>query len=78
MKLLSKERSNAKVTKKYHPAKTPYQRVLLSGHIASETKEKLTVQYENLNPVTLLRQLESLQTKLWVNSFTGLCMKWAV
>jgi len=71
MKLLSKERSNAKVTKKYHPAKTPYQRVLLSGHIASETKEKLTVQYENLNPVTLLRQLESLQTKLWVNSFTG-------
>jgi hypothetical protein len=71
MKLLSKERSNAKVTKKYHPAKTPYQRILLSEHIAPETKKKLTIQYKNLDPVSLLRQLERLQTKLWADFFTG-------
>jgi hypothetical protein len=71
MKLLSKARSSAKVTKKYHPAKTPYQRILLSEHVALETKEKLGIQYKNLDPITLLRQLESLQTELWTHSFTG-------
>jgi hypothetical protein len=71
MKLLSKARSSAKVTKKYHPGKTPYQRILLSEHVALETKEKLGIQYKNLDPITLLRQLESLQTELWTHSFTG-------
>ncbi len=71
MKLLSKERSNAKVTKKYHPAKTPYQRIILSEHVALEAKEKLAIQYNNLDPLTLLRQLENLQTELWTHSFTG-------
>jgi hypothetical protein len=71
MKLLSKERLNAKVTKKYHPAKTPYQRILLSEHVASETKKRLALQYKSLDPITLLHQLEGLQAELWKHSFTG-------
>lgn len=39
LKLLSKKREGAKVTKKYNKAKTPYQRLLLSPHlIEDETK----------------------------------------
>ncbi|MEE8057362.1 MAG: DDE-type integrase/transposase/recombinase [Pseudomonadales bacterium] len=68
LKLLSKERLNAKVTKKYHPAKTPFQRLMLSEHVASATKEKLTLQYKNLDPVALLRQLENLQNTLWTHT----------
>lgn len=71
LKLLSKERSGAKVAKKYHPAKTPFQRLLLSDHLTSETKEQLTLQYQNLDPVTLLKQLESLQNQLWEYSWNN-------
>ena len=71
LKLLSKERVNAKVTKRYHPAKTPFQRLMLSEHVASATKEKLALQYKNLDPVALLGQLEHLQNALWKQTFVS-------
>lgn len=38
LKLLSKERSGARVTKKYSPAKTPYQRLISSGHVEAQMR----------------------------------------
>jgi hypothetical protein len=64
MKLKSKERHGARVTKKYHEARTPYQRLLDSSFIKVETKQQLRARYRTLNPAQLKRQIEALQRKL--------------
>lgn len=64
MKLKSKERHGARVTKKYHEARTPYQRLLDSSFIKEETKQQLRARYRTLNPAQLKRQIEALQRKL--------------
>ena len=64
MKLKSKERHGARVTKKYHQARTPYQRVLESSFIDEQTKQQLRQRYQLLNPAQLKRQLERWQRKL--------------
>lgn len=64
MKLKSKERHGARVTKKYHEARTPYQRLLDSSFIKEETKQLLRARYRTLNPAQLKRQIEALQRKL--------------
>ena len=65
LKLLSKERLGSKVSKKYDKAKTPYQRVLQSKHISKQKKNSLTEEYNRLDPVSLLAQLNALQDDLW-------------
>ncbi|MDR0329890.1 MAG: ISNCY family transposase [Rickettsia sp.] len=65
LKLISKKRIGEKVTKKYDKAKTPYQRLLCSSHISEETKTKLKSQYEDLDPVILLKNLEKLQSNFY-------------
>lgn len=69
LKLIAKERRGAKVSKKYDNAKTPYQRVLLSEHASQAQKESLTAEYQMLDPVDLLVQLETLQDALWKYSW---------
>jgi len=69
LKLLEKERQGAKVTKRYDLAKTPYRRVLLSEHVPQEKKNTLTDEYEALDPVALLDQLNGLQDQLWTFSW---------
>lgn len=69
LKLLEKERRGAKVSKKYDAAKTPFQRVLLSEHISQTKKDSLTREYERLDPVNLLAQMERLQDALWQYSW---------
>ena len=64
MKLKSKERHGARVKKKYHEARTPYQRLLDSSFIKEETKQQLRERYHLLNPAQLKRQIEKLQQKL--------------
>jgi len=64
MKLKSKERHGARVTKKYHQARTPYQRMLESSFIDEQTKQQLRQRYQLLNPAQLKRQLERWQRKL--------------
>ena len=68
LKLLEKERRGAKVSKSYDVAKTPFQRVLLSKHIDQSTKDELTLEYEALDPVHLLSQIETFQDQLWQRS----------
>ena len=69
MKLVKKERDGAKVSKKYDTAKTPYQRVLLSRHVSQANKDLLTREYDALDPVQMLAQLEELQDQLWAFSW---------
>lgn len=64
MKLKSKERHGARVTKKYDQARTPYQRLLDSCFISEEIKQQLRARYRVLNPAQLKRQIENLQRKL--------------
>jgi len=65
LKLISKQRRGSKVVRKYAPACTPYQRVLDSPDVAEEIKLELQRQYQQLDPVSLLRQLECYQDSLW-------------
>lgn len=69
LKLLSKERNGSKVTKKYDKAKTPCQRLLSCSNISEEAKDKLRQQYEGLDPVGLLKDLEKLQDNFWKHAW---------
>ena len=61
MKLLSKERDGKKARCVYDPAKTPLQRLLLSGVLHVQKQQELTEVTQALDPVRLLHQLELLQ-----------------
>jgi len=65
LKLIDKIRKGSKTVKKYDKAKTPYQRILTCEHISQKTKDELTEQYENLDPIALKTKLTVLQEKLW-------------
>lgn len=64
MKLIEKTRMRSKVTKKYDEPKTPYRRIIESKDVSKEIKEKLTKEYNSLNPALLKRELDKLQRKL--------------
>lgn len=61
MKLLSKERDGKKIRCVYDPAKTPLQRLLLSGILPAEKQQELTEVAEVLDPIGLFNQLKQLQ-----------------
>ena len=69
LKLLSKKRDGAKVTKKYHKAKTPYQRLMLSPHLTEIEKENLEKQYHKLDPIDLQNRLVKLQDNFWKHAW---------
>lgn len=71
MKLREKHREGAKVNRKYDPARTPYQRLLAAGVLATADRERLLAFYGALDPVRLLRQLERLQDALWRHAWEG-------
>jgi hypothetical protein len=59
--LQSKQRDGKKVRYVYDPAKTPLQRLLLSGVLPAEKQQELTEVAQVLDPIRLLLQLEQLQ-----------------
>jgi len=61
MKLLSKERYGKKIRCVYYPAKTPLQRLLLSGILPAQKAQELTKVTQALDPIHLFQQLEQLQ-----------------
>ena len=69
LKLLSKSRSGAKVTKKYDVAKTPHQRLLESSSVSAEIKDMLNNQYKLLDPIVLLSEIKNKQHALWKLGF---------
>src|SRR5947209_4739121 len=61
MKLQSKQRDGKKVRYVYDPAKTPLQRVLLSGVLPVQKQQELTEVAHALDPIRLFQQVEQLQ-----------------
>jgi hypothetical protein len=57
-KMISKERVNAKIKKKYGKAQTPFQRVMESTAINEEQKQILRQRKEQLNPIELRTMIE--------------------
>jgi hypothetical protein len=65
MKLVSKTRHGAKVSKVYDTARTPYQRLLEAGILTESKRQELAATYHNLNPVHLLKQINENLESLW-------------
>ena len=59
MKLVDKQRVNARYTKTYDAPKTPYQRLLDSGHITDEVQTHLRDIHQTLNPFILKQVIET-------------------
>jgi hypothetical protein len=64
MKLISKTRRGAKVSKVFDRAATPYRRVLSSPDVSDEAKGALEELYPTLNPAELRRQITRCQDRL--------------
>jgi len=65
MKLVSKSRQGARVHKVYDQARTPYQRLVVSGVLTEAKQAELAAIYRGLNPVLLLKQLNGHLEQLW-------------
>jgi len=66
MKLERKERVGGQIKRKHDKAKTPYQRLLASGMISDEEREKLERLYSSLNPAELKRQIDNKLERLFM------------
>ena len=65
MRLVSKTRNGAKVSKKYDMPRTPYRRLMESPAIGRKNKTAMKAEYETLNPVQLKRKIIKLQGRLF-------------
>ncbi len=65
MKLRRKQRTGARVQRTYDTAQTPFRRLVASGVLADGARERLEAIVQALDPVRLLRQIETLQNALW-------------
>jgi hypothetical protein len=65
MKLISKSRDGSKVFRQYDRAQTPFQRVLSDPKVTEIDKNKLRLQFAELDPVALLLEIQSVQNRLW-------------
>ena len=64
MKIISKERVDSKVTKKYDEAKTPYTRLMEHKGLPETVKAELRRRKNSLDLESLLNKTQELQTKL--------------
>jgi hypothetical protein len=64
-KLVSKERSGAKVVKRYDMAQTPYQRLLASGVLTDVQQASLDRAFQRLNPLQLRAEISRRLDALW-------------
>jgi len=65
LQLIAKEHIDNKTIKRYHTAKTPYQRVIERKDISFEAKAYLTNLYVQLNPAELRRRIDQKTAKFW-------------
>lgn len=63
-KLKEKTRIGSRVKKKYYEATTPYRKLLVSGILDEDKKQRLTDYYELLNPMELKRKINKYQKEL--------------
>jgi len=65
LKLQLKRREGSHVYRRYDAARTPLQRLLAAGVLDDASRVRLHALSEALDPVRLLRQLQTLQEALW-------------
>ena len=65
LKLVEKRTVNGRVRKKYDEARTPFRRAMACDQVSDEMKANLQAIHEMLNPLSLLEQIERLQSQLW-------------
>jgi hypothetical protein len=70
-KLLSKNRSGARVIKRYENPVTPYRRLLADGNMSPDEKERLTETFISLNPAALKRDMMKLLDSLMKLAMPG-------
>lgn len=63
-KLREKHREGAKVTKRYYPPATPYERALAHPKLSKAIKRRLRETYRGLDPVALLAEVRAAQDAL--------------
>src|SRR5271165_1312028 len=63
-KLAGKARAGAKVRKRYHPAATPFQRLLADPRVSAEVKDRARAVHAALDPVALLLEMRAAQQHL--------------
>lgn len=63
-KLMEKTRDGARVTKRYHPPLTPFQRVQAHPAVMQAAKDGLAAQFAQLDPVVLLHDIRQAQERL--------------
>jgi hypothetical protein len=68
MKLREKLRRGSRLTRRYDPPMTPYQRVLEHPAIAQIVKSQLSALYQTLNPAHLMRSMAKLQHQLFLSA----------
>jgi len=71
LKLRLKRRSGAHVQRTYDPARTPFQQVRATDVLPPDRRGQLDTIYAALDPVRLLRQIETLQDALWRHAVFG-------
>jgi hypothetical protein len=64
-KLLRRERRGSKVIKRYDDPRTPYQRLLATNQLTPAQRATLQNRYNQLNPLSLQRELAVAIDKLW-------------
>ena len=64
MKLIAKQRTGAKVCKRYDRAATPHERLLALGALDEASAARLEEEYLALNPAALRRRLTDNEKKL--------------
>ena len=64
MRLREKTRDGARVSRKFHPPKTPYQMLLESEKVSRKVKRGLRSKYATLNLAELSRRIEKIQDKI--------------
>jgi len=71
MKLRLKHREGSKVQRHYDTAQTPFQRLLTTQTLPEKTGAHLSQVFEALDPVRLLKQIQSLQDALWKHAIAA-------
>jgi hypothetical protein len=65
MKLISKVRDGAKVSKKYDESRTPFERLMRSNTLSNKLRKDMDGQFRELDPMALLVEMARMQKKLW-------------
>jgi hypothetical protein len=64
-KLVSKTRNGARAYRRYDVARTPYQRLCDANVLGAAKRKELELQYRNLNPLKLRREIDAELGRLW-------------